>query len=65
MPKEELYCLKVSKNIAGEDLLALGEDLQVILVNIEWGKKGQTMREFKELKFYYGKKSDQAAKPFA
>lgn len=47
---EELYCLKVSQNVAGENLLALGEDLQAIFVNIDWGQKGQTMREFKQLK---------------
>jgi hypothetical protein len=36
--------------VAGENLQLLGQDLQAILINIEWGRKGQTMREFKQLK---------------
>ncbi len=42
--------MKVTKNVVEENLLALGEDLQAILVNIDWGKKWQTMREFRRLK---------------
>lgn len=36
--------------MAGENLQLLGQDLQAIFINIEWGRKGQTMREFKQLK---------------
>jgi hypothetical protein len=50
LPLEQLTRVKISRNVATENLHLLGQDMQAIFVNIDWGKKGQNMQDFKQLK---------------
>jgi hypothetical protein len=50
VPVEELYKVKHSKHVAGENLSSIGEDVEAIFINIEWGKHGQTLKDFQQLK---------------
>lgn len=47
---QDFHLLKLSKHIAAENLSAIGEDIQAVFINIDWGKKGQTIKEFHQLK---------------
>lgn len=50
VPLEHFNRVKMTKNVAGENLQLLGQDLQAIFVNIDWGKKGQSMDDYRQLK---------------
>lgn len=43
---EQLTRAHATSSIANENLAGLAEDVLAILVNIEWGQKGQTLRDF-------------------
>ena len=43
---EQLTRAHTTKSIPNENLAGLAEDVLAILVNIEWGQKGQTLKEF-------------------
>lgn len=50
VPVEDLFKMKHSKHVAGENLSAIAEDVEAIFINIEWGKQGQTLKDFQQLK---------------
>jgi hypothetical protein len=47
---QQITRVATTKSIAGENLSALAEDVLAIFVNIEWGRKGQSLREFEEVR---------------
>lgn len=44
------FKIKKCKNISTENLSSLGEDIEALFINIEWGRKGQTFKDFETLK---------------
>ncbi len=42
--------MKYSKSIVSENLPGLAEGIEALLINIDWGKKGQTLKDFQQLK---------------
>jgi hypothetical protein len=47
---QKFHLAKLSKNVATENLAALGEDVQAVFINMDWGKKGQTIKDFQQIK---------------
>lgn len=45
-----LFKEKVSKNISNEKLEDIAQGIEALFINIEWGKKGQTIQDFEKLK---------------
>lgn len=42
--------VKISKNICNQSLEEIGNNIEALFINIDWGKKGQTMKDFTNLK---------------
>ena len=42
--------VKTVKSISNENLSSFGEDIQALFINIDWGKKGQTLKDFQNTK---------------
>ena len=47
---QTFHKVKITKSVAGQNLSALAEDVRAIFINIDWGKKGQTIKDMQQLK---------------
>jgi len=45
-----LFKEKISKNICNEKLEEIAQNIEALFINIDWGKKGQTIQDFEKLK---------------
>ncbi len=50
IPIEQLHKAKITKNLIAENLASFAEDVRAIFINIDWGKKGQTIKDLYHLK---------------
>jgi hypothetical protein len=47
---ELFHRAKLSRALSAENLSSLAQDVQAIFINIDWGKKGQTIKDFQQMK---------------
>lgn len=45
-----IHKVKSCKNVSSENLAAIAEDIEALFINIDWGRKHQTIKEFSNLK---------------